>query len=151
MEFLEQAGSFFCTKAHMERAAAEIRRLRAEVDALRADRANLLCERRGEVWLWQETDGNDLDSLNCPVLISADALRAALQGGGEATREPDEWEAEYDDRWLPCGPSSRDQAVGWANMTGYTGRIRPVWHREALRGEPEDVRLPPAAPAEEER
>lgn len=49
----------------------KIAKLEAEIEALRR-------ERIGEVWYWQG-DGDYLESLTCPVLIEASALRELLK------------------------------------------------------------------------
>lgn len=47
----------------------------AKIAELRA----LLRERDGEVWIWESDSDNHLDTLTCPVLITADALRALVK------------------------------------------------------------------------
>jgi hypothetical protein len=56
--------------------------LRRERDRYKSERDRLLRERSGEVWLWQGDGDDDVDSLACPVLMTAEQVR------GLVDREP---------------------------------------------------------------
>lgn len=68
---------------YLVRLCADVDTLIAERDALKKKLALLYSERKGEVWCWQGDGEDHLESLTCPVLISAEALRAALAASSE--------------------------------------------------------------------
>lgn len=51
-------------------------RVSAALDAFQEERDRLQRERNGEVWLWQGDGEDDVESLTCPVLMTADQVRA---------------------------------------------------------------------------
>jgi hypothetical protein len=65
----------------------EIRRLQEEVDRLRAMVNALEMEREGEVWYWLGDGEDHVESLTCPVLIEAAALRGILGNRSDKLRE----------------------------------------------------------------
>lgn len=70
-----------------------------EVDRIREERQRLRDERDGSVWIWQGDDEDHIESLVCPVLMSADQVRdlagkvQRLPGLRDAVvRERDGWD-----------------------------------------------------------
>jgi len=65
--------------AHSKRQNEEIGKLRAQLDTIRLYESE-------EIWFWDNTGDNDLESLACPVVIDAGELRALV-----ARPEPEGW------------------------------------------------------------
>ena len=73
-------------RAQLAQAQAERDRLReayaTETQRLQARIRTLEEYSAGNVWHWSAMDENHVESLTCPILISAEDMRAALKGEG---------------------------------------------------------------------
>lgn len=58
---------------------AQLAEVTADRDRWKENAQRLQRERIGEVWLWQGDGEDHLESLACPILITADQLREELE------------------------------------------------------------------------